>query len=278
MTYDDSEEVFAYMIGYNTGPLFGKDHGMHIPIYGFAFDHYETLDFIELYKQVSLLFVHEQAFSHSFTVFTHQDYVIEDLFDLGFGKRCVDAITEVKALPRKNAHIEVKEVYYNQLQELKALHQQHNLYYRQSPIYMPNPDEDALKDLTTWIQGDNHHLFMAKLDDQIVGYMRIEPEGESIISHHPSIMNITGAFVDPFYQNMSIGHEMLREVMSWLEEHNYPSLGVDYESLNPKANHFWKKYFTPYTYSLTRRIDERIEEYLEEDLIYALEELDNIIH
>lgn len=35
-------------------------------------------------------------------------------------------------------------------------------------------------------------------------------------------------------------------------------LGVDYETVNPTALYFWTKYFTPYTYSYIRRIDERV--------------------
>ena len=45
--------------------------------------------------------------------------------------------------------------------------------------------------------------------------------------------------------------------MNELAKENYLRCGVDFESINPTANHFWLKYFKPYTYSLTRRIDER---------------------
>lgn len=35
-------------------------------------------------------------------------------------------------------------------------------------------------------------------------------------------------------------------------------LGLDFESINPTAYVFWTKYFTPYTHSVVRRIDEKI--------------------
>jgi len=41
-----------------------------------------------------------------------------------------------------------------------------------------------------------------------------------------------------------------------LKEEGYKLLGVDYESFNSTANGFWLKYFTPYTNSVVRRIDE----------------------
>ena len=275
---EDIDEVYGFMIGYRTGPLFGKDLGMHIPVYGFAMMDYDSVDFIEMYKRVSLMFVHENVYSHAISLFPVYKEMIDDLFNLGFGKRCVDAMTKVKKLPAKNLDIEVTEVFLEQLHELRDLHYKHNIFYRQTPLYMPNKDEDALKDLTTWIQKENHHIFVAKLLDQVVGYMRIEPRGESVISFHPSIMNITGAFVDPFYRHMHIGHELMRGVMTWLKDHEYVSLGVDYESINPYANAFWKKYFKPYTFTLTRRIDERIAEFTDDDLMYALEQIDSTSH
>jgi len=36
----------------------------------------------------------------------------------------------------------------------------------------------------------------------------------------------------------------------------YNLLGVDFESFNPTASNFWLKYFTEYTHSVVRRIDD----------------------
>jgi hypothetical protein len=38
----------------------------------------------------------------------------------------------------------------------------------------------------------------------------------------------------------------------------YTRLGADFESFNPAASGFWLKYFTAYTNSVARRIDDRI--------------------
>ena len=46
--------------------------------------------------------------------------------------------------------------------------------------------------------------------------------------------------------------------LTLLSDNQIPLVGVDYESINPKGNRFWFKHFLPYTYSLVRRIDERI--------------------
>ena len=48
---------------------------------------------------------------------------------------------------------------------------------------------------------------------------------------------------------------LLEHVKADLKAENIPLLGVDCESINPTANRFWQKFFTPYTCSVTRRIE-----------------------
>jgi hypothetical protein len=48
----------------------------------------------------------------------------------------------------------------------------------------------------------------------------------------------------------------LNYVITQLKSEGFESLGVDFEGFNPTASGFWLKYFTAYTNSVTRRIDE----------------------
>ncbi|MFH0993844.1 MAG: GNAT family N-acetyltransferase, partial [bacterium] len=141
---------------------------------------------------------------------------------------------------------------------IAELHRQHNHYYRETPIFMPNRDEDPLADLNEWFSGENRHLWVAMKGDQAIGYMRIQPQGESVISLHPLMMNITGAYVVPEERGSRCGTLLLDAVSRWGMANGYPLTGVDFESINPAAAAFWMKHFTAYAYSLTRRIDERI--------------------
>lgn len=47
-----------------------------------------------------------------------------------------------------------------------------------------------------------------------------------------------------------------RDGIETLEAEGWTHLGVDYESINSTAAHFWPKYFEPYTSGVVRRIDE----------------------
>lgn len=88
--------------------------------------------------------------------------------------------------------------------------------------------------------------------------MSIAPSAETFVSDHPSVMNIKAAYVTESERKTGVGAILLNTVQEWLLKNGYPLCGVDFESINPLGSYFWMKYFAPYTYSLVRRIDERI--------------------
>ena len=65
-------------------------------------------------------------------------------------------------------------------------------------------------------------------------------------------------FVKKEFRSKGIADGLLKAVYEAARKQGFDFLGVDYETLNPNALHFWTKYFEPYTYSWHRRIDERI--------------------
>jgi GNAT superfamily N-acetyltransferase len=88
--------------------------------------------------------------------------------------------------------------------------------------------------------------------------MSIGPTAETFVAEHPTVMNIKGAYVADSERGTGVGKLLLAVVQEWLLQNDYQLCGVDFESINPLGSRFWMKYFTPYTYSLVRRIDERI--------------------
>ena len=70
------------------------------------------------------------------------------------------------------------------------------------------------------------------------------------------MVNICGACMLQYHE--VVYTELLAFLLQTLKAEGYTRLGVDFESFNPTARGFWLRYFTPYTYSVARRIDERI--------------------
>ena len=66
------------------------------------------------------------------------------------------------------------------------------------------------------------------------------------------------------HRGKKIAEGLLEYVCQAAEQDGKIYLGVDCETLNPTALRFWGKHFMPYTYSYTRRIDERCIEAVKE--------------
>jgi GNAT superfamily N-acetyltransferase len=109
-----------------------------------------------------------------------------------------------------------------------------------------------------WFQNSNRHFWVAYHEGKPVGQFRIQPDGETFISEHPDVMNVTSTYVTDVGRHTGIGLMLLAEVQCWLQDNGHPLCGVDFESFNVPGSKFWNRHFTPYTYSLVRRIDERI--------------------
>lgn len=89
-----------------------------------------------------------------------------------------------------------------------------------------------------------------------MAYLEIADGGENFATEVWEMRNICGAYCLPAYRGQGIMQLLLNFVIRTLQAEGYTLLGVDFESINPNAWGFWNKYFSAYTYSLTRRIVE----------------------
>lgn len=249
-------KLIGFLIGYEVDELFGKDKGIYVPLYGHAVVNNNNRVYQKIYTRAAELWVNKDCFIHALTIFTSDRDVINTFYWLGFGLRCIDAIREVDLI-EKSSHKNLKiiKAKLEEIALMDGLYKKDNLYYGNSPLFMSINQNSNIEKLQEWIKKDNHHLWMALIEDKVVGYIRIEPTGETVISIHSKIMNITGAFVDEKYRNKEIGRTLLNEVLIYLKKNDYQLCGVDFESFNILGSNFWSKYFIPYTYSVVRHID-----------------------
>ncbi len=255
----ENGNLIGFMTGYSIDNLFGNENGIHVPVYGHAAVLSRRAEIEQtLYTKAAELWVNKKIFSHSVGVFAHDQELLDLWHQSGFGNRCVDAIREVEPIHDIDMRLQFEEITIGNASLVEKIHEEHNLYYRVSPIFMPTQSEDALNDLIDWLCDNSHRMFCAKYENIIAGYARFQDNGESLFSVHDNMVNITGLYVLPKYRNLGIGKALIYHIVSVLDRDKIKRLGVDYESINPKANRFWKTHFVPYTYSLTRRIDERI--------------------
>ncbi len=260
MTFGASTQgrLLGFLGGYPVETLFGALPGIYCPLYGYAVrkDNRGSIE-SDLYTHAAHHWVQDGSLSQALTLYARDHRTVQNWFWFGFGLRCVDSIRAVEAIPTTPS-ITIRNVGLDDIPTLRHIHCAHTQYYNKSPLFMPTQEEDPVQDLLDWMQHDNHHLWMALDGTEPKGYMRIQPSGESFISDHPSMMNITGAFVSEDFRGKGVGTQLLAEIQKWLSDHNYSLCGVDFESFNPFGRSFWNQYFIPYTFSVVRRIDERI--------------------
>jgi GNAT superfamily N-acetyltransferase len=258
MAFDD-QKLIAYMAGWKVSQLFGPVKGVFFPMVGHAAKkEHRRVIYAKMLEHGMKQWVQQGYLSFAASILAHDKGLIEEFFVNGFGMRCIDAMRKSERIHTSVKDVSVIKAELEDVKDIASLHQSHHEYYKHSPIFMPRQPEDALADLVEWLSHQNHHLWIAKKDDVAIGYIRIQPDGETVVSSHSQVMNVTGAYVMEEFRTLGVASLLLDVVQRWLIEQGYHLCGVDYEAINPAAYRFWNRYFTPYTVSVARRIDERI--------------------
>ena len=177
--------------------------------------------------------------------------------------RCVDAIRPMECIFTDgyendcNDNIRFRELPAGDISSLDGLRRMLSEHLGQSPCFMYSSEEEYISWLKRASQRDSR-LFTASENDKIIAFTEITSDGENFATEASDMLNICGAYCLPEYRGKGIFQRLLDFTITKLKSEGYVRLGVDYESINPTANAFWSKYFTPYTYSVTRRIDEGV--------------------
>lgn len=238
---------------------FGTAKGVFSPLHGHgAVKENRAKIYARLYQVASEEWVKAGILSHTLSLFAHSE-AVNSFFWSGFGLRCVDAVREVKPI-LVEASIQVKfyELPGNEIEAIVPLKNQLIKHLQSTPMYMPLFYEVDAHKLKQEAESRKSRFFVAELDHVIAAYVEIMDSGENYVCDYAGMMNICGAYMLPQYRGSGVYQKLVAFLVEVLETERYTHCGVDFESFNPTASGFWTKYFIPYTYSLTRRIDERI--------------------
>ena len=254
-----NDKIIGFFAGYKINELWGNCKGIYCPDYGHGAigDNREKI-YQKLYQYSADRWVEDGFTHHALTIYAHDRETIDTFFWLGFGLRCVDAMREAAAIEKNNTEVSIKKVGKEGVAKIADLQDKFHNYLTKSPVFIPGEKEDPEKYLQGWLDNNNRHLWVAGKDKEPLGFMKIEPEGERFITESEEVMNITGAYVREEHRGSRIAASLLGDIQKWLLGNDYNLCGVDYESFNLSGSDFWGQFFTPYAYSLVRRIDERV--------------------
>ncbi len=210
-----------------------------------------------MYQKVADTLVKKGVLYHAIGLYEHDKDAIYAYFHNGFGHRCSDAIRKMEVLShiKPVEGIVFEEIASGEAKVVRELRRELSIHMGESSCFMYTAENE----FENWVKErecNGNRLFVAKEDGKPIAFIEISDEGETFVADHKKMQNICGAFCLPEYRGKHIFQNLINYVIEILSKEGFEYLGVDYESFNPTAFHFWTKYFEPYTCSVTRRIDE----------------------
>ena len=211
----------------------------------------------KLYEAAAQKWIKHKITYHSIGLYAHDTGTVNVFFRYGFGLRCIDAIRALSNLDCTEVMdgIIFEELAKPEVAKIREMRGMLSRHLGESPCFM----HSSSVQFQNWLnraETRDSRVFIAKKKENLIAFMEIMDNGENCITEARSMKNICGAFCLPEYRGRKISQGLLDFIISRLREERYESLGVDFESINPAASGFWLKYFTAYTNSVVRRIDE----------------------
>ncbi|MDO5522384.1 MAG: GNAT family N-acetyltransferase [bacterium] len=237
--------------------FFGNVKGAFSPLGGSGFigkNRSKTAS--KLFAATAEELIKEEICSYAVSRYAHDEEVGKSFVLNGFGIRCSDAILNLhnrKKCNTNNTKITYRELEKEEKEAVAELRMGLIRHIFAAPTFLPSDTSNFYN----WFKRDDIRIVAAFDGEKAVGFMSITDTAETFITEYKNMPNICGAFVEQEYRETGIADELLEYVCSICEQEGNTYLGVDCETLNPTALHFWGKHFENYTYSYHRRIDER---------------------
>jgi GNAT superfamily N-acetyltransferase len=128
-------------------------------------------------------------------------------------------------------------------------------HLRASPIFYPCneflPVEERFNDFLS----DNIRIFTVFDGIKLVGMVISEPSDIELAAEDSNAMNLSDLFVATDYRGKGIAASLLEFASNELKKSGVNRLFVTHGTINPAARGFWDKYFTNYSFSMSRQIN-----------------------
>ncbi len=254
-------EIIGFLTCYKPwNNLFGTTMGTFSPIHAHGARKSDRRRIYSLlYQAAAERWVGQGVLSHAIALYAHDTEAVGSFFWNGFGLRCIDAIRPVA--PIACEEFPAYTFYELSKEEIKRIVLFKNSlvdHLQKTPVFMPLSNLFDEEKIAEENKSRKSRYFVAEEGGKTIAFIEIMASGENFACDDPGMTNVCGAYMLPEYRNTGIFTGLLSYLMDILAKEGYTRCGVDFESLNPTASGFWLKHFTPYTYSVTRRIDERI--------------------
>ncbi len=214
--------------------------------------------YARMYQTAGEKWVKAGASSHAVCLYAHDKAGQEQFFRYGFGLRCIDAIRGMDEIETQPCHgFDFVELAPEEYISVLPLVHMLDAHMAASPTFILR-QSDTEASFVGRTNRNHSRYFAAKVPGKIIAFLRTERDGETFICETLDYIHITGAYCLPENRGMDVHQNLLNFMIRTLKSEGYTRLGVDFESINPAASGFWLKYFTAYTHSVVRRVDEHV--------------------
>lgn len=211
-----------------------------------------------LYQAAAEKWVERHITYHAIALYAHDEAALRTFFLYGFGVRCSDAIRRVGNVDCDASDtLRFGKLSAEEIPSVRELRRMLSWHLGSSPCFMYS-DENEFQ---CWLEGAEKReseIYAAQVNGVPVSFIEVTDNGENFVTETDGMKNICGAFCLPEYRGKGVFAGLLNYTVNSLDKQGIKLLGVDYESFNPTALGAWGKYFSPYTRSVTRRIDEGV--------------------
>ncbi|MGI6199414.1 MAG: GNAT family N-acetyltransferase [Christensenellales bacterium] len=255
------------LVGFLTGegpfvPRYGPMQGVFSPMHGHGFGGAERGKLASLlYAQAARRWMERGISGHAIALYAHDQELLSSFFYNGFGGRTVDGIVRLgppEATETPGAWGGVRLAPFEEAAWAYPLEEALAQHMAQSPCYMRPRPHKSLEAYVNQSRAEGVRTYGAFDGAQLVGFCAVCGEGETLVCDAPGYAHVCAGYMKPEYRGGGRMAALLRGVFAWERALGTRYLGVDYESLNPTAQHFWPKRFAPYTCGVVRRQDERM--------------------
>lgn len=208
-----------------------------------------------MFEEAAKLWREQDIVGYAIALYAHDDVACKAFWQYRFGRRCINLIRKLEPMGEIiNKDLSFEELPLEEFPKLRKLRRELNNHLKQNPCFMQST-ADEFEAWADRVEEGNRRTFVAKDGDRIIAYLDIADEGETFITWRDEMVNIKGVYCVSEYRGRHVYDDLLEFVIETMMKEGYTLLGVDCESYNPSALHFWNKHFKEYTSSVTRRTE-----------------------
>ncbi|MCK8061410.1 MULTISPECIES: GNAT family N-acetyltransferase [unclassified Fusibacter] len=251
------ERVIGFLFGMFLDEMFYSKKGVYTPEWGFYMEeHMDRVNLMLLKALYDEMLVRDYL-HHSISVMNNQSALEQFLFENAYGSRCMDANWKIGDEKEVDlGSFELVRAAEKHVEDLTVLLRDHHRYMLEAPTILGFTFDDEEQEVRKWLSSEKDVVWVLMDGDEMAGMMKtvIASSGGCDVCSDDQTLGVETTHLFDRYRGQNLGEKMLFSIYNHAKAQGFVRLAVDYETQNPSAQYFWKKYFTPTVRSLVRHI------------------------